>query len=141
VQYTLKQFIFGVRTVTPDQDMQTFLVANYVKPFVPQDGQSASFINDFYKANNPFALGSKQIVTVDVDIPTAITATSYQIDWTETTEDTAGHVQKKVNYEGTATTAFSHVPEDQQKFNPLGIFIKEIHWTVKTDAITHEATQ
>jgi type IV secretory pathway TrbF-like protein len=132
VQYTIKQFISGVRTVTPDQQMQNYLVSNYVKPFVSDNGQAAQMMNDFYKTNNPFDLGSKEIVVVDVDIPTAISASSYQISWKETAETLAGVVTGTTYYTGTVTTEFHTVPQDQQKYNPLGIYIKEIHWTVKT---------
>jgi type IV secretion system protein VirB5 len=132
VQYTVKQFITSVRTVTPDQDHQTQLVNENVKPFVDGESQAAALITDFYKTSNPFDLGAKEIVTVDTDIPTPISGSTYQISWTETTEGLDGKVLKNASYVGTATTTFHAVPPGlMQKYNPLGIYIKEIHYNLK----------
>lgn len=81
-------------------------------------------LNLYFTQNNPIASLGKQTVSVKINDINLVGGHSYHLDWTETTFNLTGQIEKQQNYSGMFTITY-HQPATQQSIyqNPLGIYI------------------
>jgi type IV secretion system protein VirB5 len=132
----LGQWITNIRMVTPDTELQRkaiFKVYAMLHASDPAFVKANEFLNGD-EAKNPFARAATQLVNADVDSLLQQSASSWQVEWTETTRDRNGNLlAPPVHWRGLLTVAVvapSNDAVDKQLLdNPLGIYIKDVVWT------------
>ena len=125
--YFLTDFIKLVRTVPLDP-----VVAknNWLHAYDFLSQRGADQLNHYWQAHHPTELLGKETVTVTINSVNAMSPHSFNIDWTETAVDLAGHVIHKKAYSGVLTIALSP-PKTEKKLltNPLGLYITDINFS------------
>jgi type IV secretion system protein VirB5 len=85
------------------------------------------------KDSSPLVRSAKLTVNTDISSVLPISATSWQVDWQETTRDRDGSlIGKPVHMRATVEVyilpASTHARESDIQRNPLGIYVRDFHW-------------
>jgi type IV secretion system protein VirB5 len=134
---TLGNWITNLRMVTPDAQLQRraiFKVYALLHSGDPAFIKANEFLNGDEK-KNPFARAETLLVDTDIDSMLQQTATTWQVEWTETTRDRQGAPKgEPAHWRALLTVAIvppaSDTTERQLLDNPLGIYIKDFVWTL-----------
>lgn len=92
-------------------------------------GPAIGQLNDYAKAHDPFADAGQQAISVEVVDVLQRSASTYQVQWRETTYD-QGATTQMANWTGLFTTKIQP-PRDEAELraNPLGVYITAFQWS------------
>jgi type IV secretory pathway TrbF-like protein len=135
VRASLASFISSARLVTPDLEVQRkaiFCVYGMLKTKDPATTKMNEFLNGAPETS-PFVRAAKITVNTDIGSVLPISATSWQVDWQETTRDRdGGLVGKPVHMRAVLETYIlpphTNAREIDIQRNPLGIFVHDYNW-------------
>jgi type IV secretion system protein TrbF len=135
VRASLASFISSARLVTPDLEVQRkaiFCVYGMLKTKDPATTKMNEFLNGAPETS-PFVRAAKITVNTDIGSVLPISATSWQVDWQETTRDRdGGLVGKPVHLRAVLETYILppniNAREIDIQRNPLGIFVHDYNW-------------
>ena len=102
-------------------------------------GAADKFLDAYYHsddfAHNPFKLAEKQTVSVQIDSILQLSASSYQVRWTEVQRDLNGVVSgSPSHWEAVMQTQIIPPNSDNSIVsNPLGFYVTQISWTQQED--------
>jgi type IV secretion system protein TrbF len=124
----LTAFIRDARAVSSDPAVQTQWLSDL---HAHARGAADKFLDDYLHANNPFKLAQHQTVSVHVDSILQISPRSYQVRWTEQTQDLVGNPSgDPARWEAILQTEMQpSASGDALVVNPLGLHITDITWT------------
>jgi type IV secretory pathway TrbF-like protein len=135
VRASLASFISSARLVTPDLEVQRkaiFCVYGMLKTKDPATTKMNEFLNGAPETS-PFVRAAKITVNTDIGSVLPISATSWQVDWQETTRDRDGGLVGKPVHLRAVLEIYILPPNinareiDIQR-NPLGIFVHDYNW-------------
>jgi type IV secretion system protein VirB5 len=124
----------AVRTVTPDIALEKhniFQAYAYVKDADP----AKATLNEWFNGTpgtDPISRSSKELVDVDVGSILKLSDTSWQVDWVETSRMPDGTVFSTKRLRAVINLYVDDkgsLPEQTIRLNPLGLYIKNFHWT------------
>lgn len=127
VTYFLSQFVQQVRSIPSDP---VVLKQQWLELYHFLTQRAANKMNRYARDSKPFERMQHTTITTEIISVTAISDTSYQVQWKETTFSKENSQIGEDRY-----TAILHLlirpPEDQDAIlkNPLGIFINDFHWS------------
>jgi type IV secretory pathway TrbF-like protein len=135
VRASLASFIAAARLVTPDLDVQrraVFAVFGMLKTKDPATVKMNEYMNGTPETS-PFIRAAKITVNTDISSVLPISATSWQVDWQETTRDRdGGLIGKPVHMRAVLEIYIlppsTHARESDIQRNPLGIFVRDYNW-------------
>lgn len=127
VRFQLANYITNARSVTPDRVVQKKWLDSV---YAVSSGSAAAFLNDYYKANDPFNKGRTSLVSVELqNAPLPLSDTTWQVQWTETTRGLNGLVENVTRYQAILTVStFEPTTAQQIIANPTGTVIDQISW-------------
>jgi type IV secretion system protein VirB5 len=130
ISYHLARVITAVRSLSVDP---VVVRQNWLEAYGYATDRGAATLNDYARANDPFAHVGQDSVSVDVTSVVRMTDTSFQARWTE-------HRYNEGTLSGTErwTAVLSiavQLPrtEEQLRRNPLGIYINGLSWSREID--------
>jgi type IV secretory pathway TrbF-like protein len=135
VRASLASFIASARTVTPDVALQREAIFRVYGMLQTKDAATAR-MNEWFNAtkdSSPFVRAGKMTVNTDIGSVLPISATSWQVDWEETTRDRDGGLIGKPVHMRAVLTVYTlpmstHARESDIQRNPLGIYVRDFNW-------------
>ena len=135
------------RTYEPNRAQLGYFLADWVTktrsksidPIVIRDNWTSAYgfvtdgavlqLNDYAKANDPFAKAGSQAISVEIVSVLARSPATYQVQWRETTYD-QGAATSTARWTGLFTTKIQPPKtEAELRKNPLGIYITTFQWS------------
>lgn len=131
VRSILSSWVSNFRSVTPDTVVEKGYI-DRVYAALRQTDPATEKVNDFYRNNSPFERARNKTVSVEVSNIVALSAKSYQVDWTEIERDRTGKELSTKRWRGVATVTLSP-PQDEAiiRLNPIGLYLKDFDWTAQ----------
>jgi type IV secretion system protein VirB5 len=127
MRYQLVAFIRGARTVMTDRAaMKRALEQVYAYA----RGPARTFLDDHYRANNPFEVAKTYTVLPAVTSLLQLSERSWQVRWSEEQRGLDGVLLGRSQWE--AVLLVETVPPtkaDAIQANPFGLYVTEIRWT------------
>ena len=126
IEAQVANLIWNSRTQLADQAAQKVLLD---RVYSMLSGESAEYLNEYFKAHSPFGDGTTTSVEISSILP--ISKDSYQVNWKESKfngSQPAGSTLWKANVTTGVNEALADKPQVMLQ-NPLGIYIKSINWT------------
>jgi type IV secretion system protein VirB5 len=133
VRAQIANWIVNSRSVVRDR-IVTLKMLDGVYALVAPDSAAMGYINEWYRADghSPLDRASKESDQIAVNAILPISASTYELQWTETIRDPHGKVTATQNWDGTATIAFTPPANEATILkNPLGLYITSLNWTQK----------
>jgi len=127
VRYQLAAFVRGVRAVMTDR---TAMKRGLDQVYAYARGPARTFLDDHYRANNPFELAKTYTVLPAVVSLLQLSEHSWQVRWSEEQRGLDGTLIGKSTWE--AVLAVETVPPstaEAVQVNPFGLYVTEIRWT------------
>lgn len=124
----LARFVADWRTVTVDRQAQKSAI-DRVYAMLPGGSIALSKLNDYFREHNPFALATKESVSVAVTNLLPLSERTWQLEWQEVTRDQRGSVQSTVRMRASILVGIT--PPTQESLilvNPLGVYITDLNW-------------
>lgn len=136
VQAQLGSFIQSARFVTSDIALQRQGIFRVYSMLLPNDPAMGK-MNDWLNSNpetTPFKRAETRTVTVEIASVIPQTATTWQVDWTETERDRQGGlIQAPQKWRALVTIRVAApntgTSEQQIHDNPLGIYVQDYSWS------------
>jgi len=130
--FILRQIV-NLRSVTADAHVQDNRVNDLYKTMLTGSPALAKVTQHFQQeGNSPFERAVYELVDVKVDSVLMLSEKSIEIEWVEISRDKTGNELAEKKYK--AVVEIEHKPGETQEEllrNPLGIYIKNIHWSEK----------
>jgi type IV secretion system protein VirB5 len=125
ILYQVRKFITNLRSVSIDSQV---LYNNIDDCYSMVTTAYEPIMTRMLRNDSPFNLVGRVRRNVEIESALRVTASSYQVDWIETTIE-AGNAPRNRKYRGLLTVKL--LPPDPSfiKKNPLGIFIESCEWT------------
>jgi len=131
-RYEIAAFIRDARSVSSDPLVQHQMLNSLL---AHTRGAADHFLDEYYHsdnfARNPFKIGEKRSVSVQIDSILQLSPSSYQVHWSEQQRDLNGvTIGTPTHWEAVLQTQI--VPpnsEDAIVSNPLGFYVTQISWT------------
>ena len=95
-------------------------------------GAAVSFLNDFFKANDPFDFAKQKLVSVEPISVLRVSEKSWQIRWREVERSKEGYQNRESEWEAHLVTEFERPSSNEDEileYNPIGLRIVEMSWT------------
>src|SRR5712691_9432247 len=93
-------------------------------------GPTRTYLDDYYRANNPFEVAKTYIVVPTVTSLLRLSPTSWQLRWMEEQRGLDGLLLGKSQWEGVVTTeVVPPTSEETIHVNPLGLYVTDLRWT------------
>lgn len=130
IAWHLGRFISQVRSVSTDP---VLVKRNWLDAYDFTTDRAAIFLNDYARANDPFAGIGARSVSVQVTSVVRASDTSFQVKWTENIYE-RGSLAKTERW--TAMLTIMMQPPrtaDALRKNPLGLFVNAIDWSRELD--------
>ena len=126
VRFLLAEFVHNLRTVLADADGQRYLID---QAYAYSRGEATRFLNDFYRADNPFEAALRASRRVDVASVLSVAPDTWQVQWTERTLSKLGRSSDEVPWQAVLIVE-EHPPKrsDTLLANPLGLYVTELTW-------------
>jgi type IV secretion system protein TrbF len=126
IAFHLARFIEQVRSVPADP---IIVRENWLRAYEFTTDKGALVLNDYARANDPFAKIGKEQVAVDVASVIRASADSFRVAWTERHYQD-GSLAETTRWSAILTIAVQtpRTPDALRK-NPLGLFINAINWS------------
>lgn len=129
VIHEIARWLRNVRGVSRDPDVQRRLILD---AYAYTGGRGVALLNDWFRAQAPFARAAKETVSVEVLSVLALSTEdrSWQVQWRETARSTSGRDEGSTTWQGVLTTEVEP-PEriEEVVTNPLGIRVVDFDWT------------
>lgn len=126
IAYQLGQFITNVRSLSTDA---VVVRNNWLRAYDYATDRGAAFLNDYARANDPFADVGARTVAIQVTSVVRATDNTYQVKWIE-------QAYKQGNLDRTShwtamLTVVTQSPKnaDTLRKNPLGIYVNGLSWS------------
>lgn len=119
IHYQVRKFVTNLRSVSTDYQV---LYDNIEECFFMATSNYAPIMRQMLRSNSPFDLVGKIRRTVAIESVLNITASSYQVNWTETVIDGSA-AQKTARMRAVVTVRLIEPTDATIKRNPLGIYI------------------
>ena len=120
IQFYLRQFVRNIRSVSTDVEVIKSRLStafrSVTRPAYTKLQREVANSNIFVRSQN----GRVEVV---VHSFLAVSSSSYQIDWMETTYSTNGKELERHLYRGLFNIVFAEPSREQVSANPLGIFV------------------
>ena len=126
IAFHLARFIEQVRAIPADP---IIVRENWLQAYDFTSDKGALALNDYARANDPFAKIGKEQVAVDVASVIRASADSFRVAWTERHYQD-GSLAETTRWSAILTIAVQtpRTPDALRK-NPLGLFINAINWS------------
>ena len=126
VAWHLARFIEQVRSIPADP---IIVRQNWLRAYEWTTDQGAAGLNDYARANDPFAKVGKQQVSVDVSSVIRASPNSFRVAWTEQHYED-GKLATTERWTAILTIVLQPPRDaDRLKANPLGIYVNAISWS------------
>lgn len=136
IAWYLGRFITDLRSVPTDP---VLVKRNWLEAYDFATDRAAIFLNDYARANDPFAAIGEHSVSVQVTSVVRASDTSFQVKWTESAYE-RGSLAGTTRWTA-MLTLMVRPPKtaDALRRNPLGIFVNAIDWARELDPSTPAA--
>jgi type IV secretion system protein VirB5 len=127
VRYQLAAFVRGARAVLTDR---AAMKRNFEQVYAYARGPARIFLDEHYRANNPFETAKTYTVAPTVSSLLRLSEHSWQVRWSEEQRGLDGTLLGRSNWEG--VLAVETVPPTNAEAiqaNPFGLYVTEIRWT------------
>ncbi len=126
IAWHLARFIEQVRSIPADP---VIVRQNWLRAYEWTTDRGAGALNDYARANDPFAKVGKQQVAVEVSSVIRASADSFRVAWSERRYED-GKLATTERWTAILTIAVQP-PRDAErlKANPLGIYVNAISWS------------
>jgi len=126
VAWHLGRFIEQVRSIPADP---IIVRQNWLRAYEWTTDRGAAALNDYARANDPFAKVGKQQIAVEVSSVIRASPDSFRVAWTEKHYE-SGQLSTTERWTAILTIAIQP-PRDAErlKANPLGIYVNAISWS------------
>ena len=122
----LARFIEQVRSIPADP---VIVRQNWLRAYEWTTDRGAEALNDYARANDPFAHVGKQQVAVDVSSVIRASPESFRVAWTERRYEN-GQLSTTERWTAIVTIVIQPPRDaDRLKANPLGIYVNAINWS------------
>ncbi|MGL4734164.1 MAG: conjugal transfer protein TrbF [Enterovibrio sp.] len=133
---TVAKFIENARLVSPDVALQrkaVFSVYAHLASDAPATVKMNEWLNGHSEAS-PFKRAAKEMVSIEITSVLPQTATTWQVDWAETTRDRQGVLVGQPVLMRALLTVYTanfstQTTEEQIRNNPLGIYVRDYSWS------------
>ena len=126
IAWHLARFIDQVRSVPADP---VVVRQNWLSAYDFTTDKGAAALNDYARANDPFAKIGKVQVAVDVSSVIRASDSSFRIAWTERHYEN-GSLARTERWSAIVTIVLSAPTDlDRLRKNPLGVFVHAINWS------------
>jgi type IV secretory pathway TrbF-like protein len=126
VAWHLARFIEQVRSIPADP---VIVRSNWLRAYEWTTDRGSAALNDYARANDPFAKIGKQQVAVEVSSVIRASPNSFRVAWTERHYEN-GQLSGTQRWTAILTIVIQ-APRDAErlKANPLGIYVNAINWS------------
>lgn len=126
IAWHLARFIEGVRGIAADP---VIVRQNWLRAYDFTTDRGALALNDYARANDPFARVGRQQVTVEVSSVIRASGDSFRVAWSERHYEN-GQLARTERWTAILTLVVQP-PRDAERLrkNPLGIFVHAIAWS------------
>ncbi|MFT0549134.1 VirB8/TrbF family protein [Allopusillimonas ginsengisoli] len=130
----LRNWVIGARTIYTDpQAMKALIDRTYAMTY--PDSACYQTLATYHRDNNPYRRAAHETVEVTVNAVVPVSASTWQIEWTEATKQRSGKLIDTKQYQGSITTVLAPPTNEAQiMVNPLGVYAKECAWTARLSA-------
>ncbi len=129
VEYFLGQFIQLIRELPLDPVVAK---QNWLKAYAFLSPRGSAILTNLMRSDNPLNLLGKQTVTTTITSVNPLSATTYDVNWTEVTLGANGQPLSQKNYSGVFSVSIVTPKTVAQILaNPLGIYIDNLHWSIQ----------
>jgi len=126
IAYFLAHFITDVRSLSIDPIV---VRANWLEAYDFATDHGAVFLNDYARANDPFAHVGERTVSVQVTNVVRVSEASFQVKWIEQSYDHDA-LQKTEHWTAILSVVTKEpANEDVLRKNPLGLYVNGINWS------------
>ena len=126
IAWHLARFIEQVRAIPADP---IIVRQNWLRAYDWTTDRGAAALNDYARANDPFAKVGKQQVAVEVSSVIRASADSFRVAWTERRYED-GKLSATERWTAILTIVLQPPRDaDRLKANPLGIYVNAISWS------------
>lgn len=126
VAWHLARFIEQVRSIPADP---VIVRQNWLRAYEWTTDRGSAALNDYARANDPFAKVGKQQVAVDVSSVIRASPESFRVAWTERRYEN-GQLSTTERWTAILTIVIQPPRDaDRLKSNPLGIYVNAISWS------------
>lgn len=126
IAFHLGRFIEQVRAIPADA---IIVRQNWLRAYEWTTDRGAAALNDYARANDPFAKVGRQQVAVEVSSVIRASPNSFRVAWTERHFDN-GQLSSTERWTAILTIVIQ-TPRDAERLraNPLGIYVNAISWS------------
>ena len=126
VAWHLARFVEQVRSIPADP---IIVRQNWLRAYEWTTDRGAAALNDYARANDPFAKVGKQQIAVEVSSVIRASADSFRVAWTERRYED-GKLSATERWTAILTIAVQPPRDaDTLRKNPLGIYVNAINWS------------
>ena len=126
IEYQIRKFVTNTFAIPTDR---TILSQNLSDCYSALTKDSANKFTEMVKADNINGKFGSQQRTVEIESILKLSDDSYQVDFFITTSSLAGKVTEKKRTRGVLSTQLLEPASEDQKLNPLGIYITNFDFT------------
>jgi len=127
VRYQLAAFVRGARAVLTDR---AAMKRNFEQVYAYARGPARIFLDEHYRANNPFETAKTYTVAPTVSSLLQLSEHSWQVRWSEEQRGLDGTLLGRSNWEGVlAVETVPPTTAESIQANPFGLYVTEIRWT------------
>lgn len=126
IAWHLARFIDEVRSVPADP---VIVRQNWLRAYDFTNAAGAAALNDYARAEDPFAKVGRQQIAVDVSSVIRASPTSFRVAWTQRRYQD-GALADTTRWSAILSVLI-HPPQDADRLrkNPLGVFVTAINWS------------
>ncbi|MCH4559198.1 conjugal transfer protein TrbF [Mesorhizobium jarvisii] len=126
IAWHLARFVEQVRSIPADA---IIVRQNWLRAYEWTTDQGVAALNDYARANEPFAKIGKQQVAVEVSSVIRASPDSFRVAWTERRYEN-GQISTTEHWTAILTIVIQ-LPTDTDRLraNPLGIYVNAINWS------------
>lgn len=126
IAWHLARFVEQVRSIPADA---IIVRQNWLRAYEWTTDQGAASLNDYARANEPFAKIGKQQVAVEVSSVIRASPDSFRVAWTERRYEN-GQLSTTEHWTAILTIVIQPPADtDRLRANPLGIYVNAINWS------------
>ncbi|AZO31482.1 MULTISPECIES: conjugal transfer protein TrbF [unclassified Mesorhizobium] len=126
IAWHLARFVEQVRSIPADP---IIVRQNWLRAYEWTTDQGAAALNDYARANEPFAKIGKQQVAIEVSSVIRASAASFRVAWTERHYED-GQLSTTQHWTAILTIVVQPPNDaDRLRANPLGIYVNAINWS------------
>lgn len=124
----IKSYIVNLRSVSSDDGVNR---ENKKKVYAFSTEMATSFVNEYYKENDPVKLNNDKRVRKDVVIYNCMPINTaqglkFQVDWNEITRDSSGRFVSEQNWRADVDCKQYKATKQTSDLNPLGLYVANI---------------